>query len=224
MKILYLLFGILWFFLFEAFSFFFGHKALIKKEGKVSPLRYFPNEYLGSKNSNFSFLSFLVGILPSFLPLAILTNSLEIIDASFRGYLIFGEMSLLFLLVSFCFLINVSPSNEKLHFGLYLASGLLLMVCFLSSALCFLAVCSRSANESAIRILTYLLMTLSALAIPLLADPKLRKWYELEAFSNPDGSVSYRRPRILRLAFYEWLLFLFFSFGFLFFSVLAILF
>lgn len=224
MKILYLLLGIVWFFFFEIFSFCLGSKALSKKENKPSPLRYFPNEYFGTRNSSLSYAFFLLGLLPAFLPLALLTSSLEFIDASFQGYLLFGEISILLFLVAWSFLVSVSPSNEKLHFGLYLLSGLLLMVLFLSGALCFLAVASRSGHELFIRVFSYILMILSALAIPLLADPRLRRWYELEAFSNPDGSVSYRRPKVFRLAFYEWLLFLLFALGFLLFSVLAILF
>lgn len=224
MKTLFLILGIVWFFVFEGVAIFFGRKALSKKEGKVSLLQYFPNEYLGTKTSFWGYFLFLMGLLPFFLPLAILTSSLEFIDASFRGYLLFGEISVLLFCICFCFLLGISPSNEKLHFGLYLGSGLLLMASFMAEALCFLAVASRSAQEFALRVLSWILMALSILTIPLLADPRLRKWYELVPVSNPDGSVSYKRPKVLLLAFYEWLLFALASLGFLLSSVLAILF
>ena len=224
MKILFPILGIVWFLAFEGVSIFFGRKALSKKEGKVSFLQYFPNEYIGTRTSFWSYFLFLIGLLPFFLPLAILTSSLEFIDPSFRGYLLFGEISILSFCVCFCFLVAIPPSNEKLHFGLHLGSGLSLMVCFLGESLCFLAVASRSEHELAIRVLSWILMALSILTIPLLADPRLRKWYELVPMSNPDGSVSYKRPRILLLAFYEWLLFALSSLGFLLASVLAILF
>ena len=41
----------------------------------------------------------------------------------------------------------------------------------------------------------------------LIMNPKLTKWALLDKKTNPDGSVSYVRPKIFILAFTEWLLF-----------------
>ena len=37
-------------------------------------------------------------------------------------------------------------------------------------------------------------------------NPKLKDWTKLEKITNPDGSISYDRPKIFPLAFSEWLI------------------
>lgn len=210
MNVLVSLLSIVWLFLFGGVGLFLGTKKLKKREKGASIVAYFPFEFHSPKESPLSFTLFYLSFFSSFVPLSYALCSLDIFSSSLRAYMSFALFSFALLLTVEILLVLIPPSNEKPHFVLYLLASLLSSMAYVMEGLSFLALRDLFSSSLPLIVMAVFLFVLGVLSLLLLGNPKLKRWYELEASSNPDGSVSYRRPKVFPLALSEWiLLFLF---------------
>lgn len=206
MNVLVSLLSLVWLFLFGGVGFFLGWRSLQKQKKGVSIARYFPSEFHSPKENPVSFALFYLSFFSSFVPLSFLLSSVEIFSSSLRAYMSSALFSLAFLLAVEIALVLIAPSNEKPHFALYLLASLLSSLSYVMEGLSFLALRDLFSLWEAPIVFAVLLFVLGIASLLPLCNPKLKRWYELEASSNPDGSVSYRRPNVFPLALSEWIL------------------
>lgn len=227
MKIALLVLSAIWYTLLVPLSLYFAYKGAKKKEPKITFRQYFPVEIFSGDNAYglLPSILFRIGLLGSLFPLIALRVSLPSLASSTLGsYLSFALIIGGLLLIALFGLLYVSPKNEKAHLLLYVVSASLLAMFLLSEGLSFLALRDyASKGNVATIVLSSLLFVLTAMVIPLLTHPGLKKWYQLERVALPDGSFVYERPKVFLLALFEWLLLLLLSLGFLFSEILLFL-
>lgn len=210
MNVLVSILALVWLFLFGGIGLFLGNRNLKKREKDASIARYFPFEFLSLKENPLSFALFYLSFFSAFAPLSYLLCAVDIFSSSLRAYMSFGLFSLSLLLVTEILLVLITPSNEKPHFALYLVASLLSSLAYVMEGLSFLALRDLFSFSEALIVMAVLFFTLGILSLLPLTNPRLKRWYELEVSSNPDGTVSYHRPKVFPLALSEWiLLFLF---------------
>jgi len=210
MKALFLVLGFLLAPLLLGASLFLGIFERKKEAADFSLLRYFPAEVY-SKHPRFGYLPYVLlamALLATTAPGVTLLSFMEGLGSSSKAYLSFAlaleglSSCLYFVLASF------HPSREKAHLLSYFASVASYM--FLNGVYGTLLLAWRetAGSESVPIAGACLFFALMALGLLFLFNPKLRDWYRMEAFSEPDGTVSYRRPRVIYLSLFEWLLLL----------------
>ncbi len=184
----------------------------------ASLLRYFPSEYLGTRTPSeiVSTCFFVVAHALMAVPSILILLTIELMGDSLRSYIGFCISSFAISTILDFLLILVGPSKEKGHFMLFVALSFLMAVAIMTEGMTFLNLRSFSISEEWTVAFSIALFVLSAFLVFLPLNPKLRDWYRLEATTNKDGSVHYKRPKIFVLAFSEWLLYGAMSLSFLF--------
>lgn len=192
------------------------------KAPKMSFLNYFPYERYGSAKGfmgacvrAFEMIWALSFVCFFFLAL----GKVERFSGSWWFFCCSFFVCLLFLAL-YVLMSWIPATYEKAHFALYVTSSgagttWLLMLIF--------EIFRLSGYLSEGREMAYVLLALATvfaiLPTLLLFSPGLLTWYRLEKKVAEDGSVSYERPRVFILPFYEWLLGAFASLSFFFLGI-----
>ena len=190
-------------------SLILSKKKMEKEVEDASFLRYFPSEYFEIKTSLDVLLTsfFVVAYALMAAPLILTLLTVEIMDDSLRAYIGLGITTFAISMILNFLLISVKPSKERAHFMIFVALSFLMAVSVAMEGLVFMSFRSFSISEEWSIAFSIVHFVLSAFFVALPLNPKMRDWYRLEAMTNKDGSVSYKRPKIFILAFSEWQLY-----------------
>ena len=193
--------------LFAAFI-FFGLWNYRKEQGrKYDFLTEFPYEMLGKKTAISRFVSSLLGAyLISLVLLCVFQISLFYQSSTLLPFIIVGGFLTLAYGIVTMFLSTLSASNEKAHLNLFVINAGFLVVNASMNGI-FLWAASRGLTmEIASKILGTICFFAAVAAVLVMMNPKLKDWPLLENVAEPDGTVSFRRPRPFILAWSEWIL------------------
>ena len=187
---------------------FLAYQKGMKK--KFDILSEFPYELMDKKSdlslvTRLSFLLFFVTMVPwLFFQLEAGAISGTLSTMTWFVFASFAIFIALFIAISL-----TDPAIEKGHNFLFAGSSAFLAISSGTEGSYLIRISSSAGSGSitTLLILAAVLCFLIALAsLGILVNPKLKNWPKLDAVSETDGTVTYKRPRPFVLAFSEWIL------------------
>jgi len=183
------------------------------KKEKMRFFNYFPFEFFGNSKGLFVFARIIEGFwLVSFIPLFLtLLDQIQLYSGTwflfFVSFLLIAAFAILYLLLSI-----IPASKEKVHFALFVIASIVastgLMIVIYEE---FRLAEYLDTNKVGVYSLLIFATIFALLPVLLLFTPSLLEWYKLEKEVDEEGNISYKRPKVFILPFYEWLLALFAS-------------
>lgn len=177
---------------------------------KFDILSEFPYELMDKKSdlaivTRLTFLMSFVTLVPwLFFQLEAVAISATLSTMTWFVFAFFALFIALFVAISL-----TDPAVEKGHNFLFAGACAFLTISSGTEGTYLIRISSSAGNGvmSSLLILMGILCFLIALAsLAILVNPKLKNWPKLEAVSETDGTVTFKRPRPFVLAFSEWIL------------------
>ncbi|MCH3908885.1 MAG: hypothetical protein LKF75_01590 [Bacilli bacterium] len=189
------------------FELFLGIKGHKEKKEDYDVMSYFPYELYGDSRGNYFLFS---RIAEAFRLLCFVAVPLFLLIKLVGYGGMTGSYSVGIMLMSVFFaisslLLTIIPlKDSKQHLAYYFISSACGSLTIVMEGLLLLSL-RKSGNETISYIFSIACFVIAVSIIALWFNPKLKNWAKMDSISEPDGTVSFRRPHPFVLAFSEWL-------------------